>query len=429
MPESGKVHDMSVVSESCAAKDRARPATCAMKNALKMRIGLFTPNYPGVTGEGGIGTYTRNLAHALCELGHELHVLTSAACPQQVADGPVAVHVIRRGYVRILDRLLPESGNCYRVRREMRRIVRQHRLDIVEFPNWEGFGVLFCLRRTVPVVVRLVTSSQESQEIDGTQTSRLVRWDVRRERWLVRLADRIVTHSEAHRRRMAGELRIDPGHIHVVHLGVPVHPSFSRPARQESGLTVVHLGRMEKRKGVTDLLCAIPQVLSEVPETRFLFIGSDRPHCPGGRTHAQFIREEFPAAVQEKISLLGKLPDEEVDRILQQADLLVSPSLYESFGLVLPEAMRWGLPVIGSTAGAIPEIVEDGKTGLLVPPASPGELAQAIIALLVDPERRCALGEQGRRHVERHFSIERMALNVEILYTETLRTWHKRTRS
>jgi glycogen synthase len=277
--------------------------------------------------------------------------------------------------------------------------------------------------------VRLHTSSQESQEIDGTQTSRLVRWDVRRERWLVRHADRLVTHSEAHRRRMADELRIDPGHIHVIHHGVPVHPSFSRPARQESRLTVVHLGRMEKRKGVMDLLRAIPQVLSEVPETRFLFIGADRPHCLGGRTHAQFIREEFLAAVQEKINLLGKLPDDEVDRILQEADLLVSPSLYESFGLVFPEAMRWGLPVIGSTAGAIPEIVEDGKTGLLVAPESPRELAQAIIALLVDPERRRTLGEQGRRHVEQHFSIERMAHNVETLYTETVRTWHKRTRS
>jgi len=394
-----------------------------------MRIGLFTPTYPGVTGEGGIGTYTRNLAHALCELGHELHVVTSSACPRQVADGPVTVHVIRGGHVRILDRLLPESGTSYRVRQEMRRIVRQHQLDIVEFPNWEGFGALFCLARPVPMVVRLVTSSQESQEIDGTRSSRLVRWDVRRERWLARLADRLVTHSEAHRRRMASELKIDPRYIHVVHLGVPVYPRFSRPARRENGLTVVHLGRMEKRKGVMDLLRAIPQVLSEVPETQFLFVGADRPHCPGGRTHAQFIREEFPKAVQERISLLGKLPDEEVDRILQQADLLVAPSLYESFGLVFPEAMRWGLPVIGSTAGAIPEIVEDRKTGLLVPPASPGELAQAIIALLVDPERRRTLGEQGRLHVERHFSIERMAHNVETLYTETLRTWHKSKRS
>jgi glycosyltransferase involved in cell wall biosynthesis len=391
-----------------------------------MKIGLFTPNYPGVTGDGGIGTYTRNLAHALCKLGHELHVVTPGPCRQHVADGPVTFHLIRGGHIRILDRLLPGSGNCYRIRCEMRQIVRQHQLDVVEFPNWEGFGSFFCLRRPVPVVVRLHTSSQESQEIDGTQTSRLVRWDVRRERWIVRLADSLVTHSEAHRRRMASELRIDAGRIHVIHHGVPVYPSFSRPTRQQNGLTVVHLGRMEKRKGVLDLLRAIPPVLGEVPQTRFWFIGSDRPHCPGGRTHAEFIRDEFPAAVQQRISLLGNLPDDEVDRILQEADLLVAPSLYESFGLVFPEAMRWGLPVIGSTAGAIPEIVEDSKTGLLVPPASPGKLAQAIIALLVDPERRHTLGEQGRRHVERHFSIERMARDVETFYDRTVQNWRER---
>jgi glycogen(starch) synthase len=395
---------------------------------MKMKVGIYTSNYPGITQEGGIGSYTRNLARALCELGHELHVVTPGPVAQEVSDGPVNVHVIRTGYFRIADRLLPGTGESCRIRRATRRIIRDRQLDVVEFPNWEGYGALFCFGRTVPVVVRLHTSSLESQEIDGTQTSRLVRWDVRRERWLVRLADSLVTHSEAHRQRMANELRIDAGHIQVIRHGVPVHPGFSRPVEQHSRLTVVHLGRMEKRKGVIDLLRAIPQVLRMVPETRFLFIGSDRPHCPGGRTHAQFIREELPAAAQERISLLGQLPDEEVDRILQQADLLVAPSLYESFGLVFAEAMRWGLPVIGSTAGAIPEIVEDRKTGLLVPPASPGELAQAIIALLADPERRRTLGEQGRRHVERYFSIERMAREVELFYKDTVESWQKRIR-
>lgn len=91
--------------------------------------------------------------------------------------------------------------------------------------------------------------------------------------------------------------------------------------------------------------------------------------------------------------------------------------------------MRWGLPVIGSTAGAIPEIVQDRKTGLLVPPSSPEELAVAIVALLVAPEHRRTLGEQGRYHVERHFSIERMVRDVESFYKDTVAGWQKSIRS
>ena len=103
------------------------------------------------------------------------------------------------------------------------------------------------------------------------------------------------------------------------------------------------------------------------------------------RAHAQFIRKSFRQPFKRRSVFWGIYPIRKFNRILQRADLLAVPFAYESFGLVFPEAMRWGLPVIGSTAGAIPEIVEDRKTGLLVPPSSPQELAEAIVALLVQP--------------------------------------------
>ena len=73
--------------------------------------------------------------------------------------------------------------------------------------------------------------------------------------------------------------------------------------------------------------------------------------CPHNRTHAQYLRDEFPAEIRSRIDLLGPIPDDAVNRCLQNADLFVAPSLYESFGLVFLEAMRWGTPVIGTRAG------------------------------------------------------------------------------
>jgi glycosyltransferase involved in cell wall biosynthesis len=390
-----------------------------------LRVGIFTPSYPGITGEGGIGTYTCHLAHGLTSRGHTVHVVTPGPANTDTSDGLVAVHTVECKHLPVLDRFLPGAGACYRVSRAMRRIVAGHKLDLVEFPNWEGLGVLFCLRRPAPVVVRLHTSSLETQLIDGAARNRPAKWDVRREQLLAWSADALVTHSEAHRATMADELRLDMSGIRVVPHGIRVAPSFRRPSPADGDPTIVYLGRLEKRKGTFDLLQAIPQVLPKVPRARFVLIGADRPHCPGGRTHAEFIQQALAPEVRGRVTLLGRLPDAEVDHWLQRADLFVAPSLYESFGLIFLEAMRWGTPVIGTTAGGIPEIIEDGRTGLLVPPSNPAALAAAITGLLQDEGRRRLLGEAGRCHVERCFSTERMAKDVEDLYCQTIRRWRR----
>jgi hypothetical protein len=151
-----------------------------------------------------------------------------------------------------------------------------------------------------------------------------------------------------------------------------------------------------------------------------VLIGADRPHCPGGRTHAQYLADDFPAEARRRVQLLGRLPQPQVDRWLQRADIFVAPSLYESFGLIFPEAMRWGTPVIGTRVGGIPEIVTDGETGLLVEPQQPHELAQAIVRLLTNCDLRQRLGVAGRKHVEAHFAADKMARANAELYAEVV---------
>ncbi len=385
-----------------------------------MRIGFFSSSYPGVTGEGGIGTYTRNLAHALAALGHGVHVLTPGDAGKTVEDGPVSVHLCRDDYFPVADRLVPGAGAGYRVGTAMARLVKRHGLDIVEFPNWGGVGLWYAARRPAPLVVRLYTSAAESNLIDGVANARNAAWDVRRERWLSRTADALVTHSDAHRRQMAVELGVDAARIALIPLGIPLGDAFERPRNRSGELTVVYLGRMEKRKGTIDLFHAAPEVLRAVPEARFILIGADRAHCPGGRTHARYLEDEFPPEVRSRIRLAGRLPDDEVDRLLRSADVFVAPSLYESFGLIFVEAMRWGTPVVGTRAGGIPEIVEDGESGLLVSPGNPTELAGALIALLRDEELRCRIGAAGRRRVESEFSAERMAERAVAFYERAI---------
>ena len=392
-----------------------------------MRIGFYSPNYPGLNSEGGIGSYTKALAHGLNALGHEVHVLTQGTGPA-VDDGPVHIHPTRTSHFRLVDRMVPGAGACWRIARAMRRIVAEHRLDVVEFANWEGYGFLYCKLTSTPLVVRLSTSSLEAQEIDAATPTRRDRWDVLREKRQALCADLLVTHSAAHRTLMAEELGIATDRIRVSPLGIEVFPKWARPPRPPGPPTVVYLGRLEHRKGTLELLEAIPRVLHAVPEARFVLIGADRAHCPGGRTHAEYLEREFPPEVRRQITLAGRLPQAEVDHWLQTADLFVAPSRYESFGLIFIEAMRWGTPVVGTTAGGIPEIVEDGKSGVLVSPQSSEQLADAMIRLLLDPEHRAALGAAGRKRVEQEFSIERMTQRAAELYEEAIEMKCRRAR-
>lgn len=381
-----------------------------------MKLAFYTPNYPGITQEGGIGSYTKSLAHALVKLGHTVHIVTPGTGATST-DGAVQVHQVHLRHVPLVDRLMPGFGYCWHLGRKLAEIVKAYDIDIVELPNWEGLGIFYQKKRLTPTVVRLHTSSLETQQIDQLPSTRFLQWDVKREHQQARQADLLITHSQAHRQMMCEELQCAPEKIQLIPHGVEVFPDFVRPPRIPGPPRLVYLGRLEKRKGTLDLLYAMPSILEKHPGTTLTLIGADRPHCPpkpGGyeRSHQQWIADELPPTVQQQIKLTGVLPQADVDSHLQTADVFVAPSRYESFGLIYPEAMRWGIPVIGCKVGGVPEIITDGVTGLLCEPESPAQLAMAVNRLLTDESLRVRLGNAGKRHVESEFSDQLMAERV-----------------
>ena len=119
----------------------------------------------------------------------------------------------------------------------------------------------------------------------------------------------------------------------------------------------------------------------------------------------------------------GKVDDAAKNYLLSACDVLVAPSLYESFGLMYVEAMRAGKPVIGSNAGGIPEVVDDGETGLLVPPGDVPALAEAMLRLGADADLRQTFGRQGLQRFEQRFSLYNFGRQTENFYREVLDEW------
>ena len=172
-------------------------------------------------------------------------------------------------------------------------------------------------------------------------------------------------------------------------------------ARREP-FTVLCVARQYPRKRIVDLIDAFAMVIAREPRARLVVIGDGPEHTP-------LVQRVQERGLEGCVQLLGALPDDsEVRAWYGRASVFCLPSEQEGFGIVFLEAMASGLPVVSTTAAAIPEVVPDGEAGLLVPPRDPAALAQALLRLLQDPLLRARFRDAGRHHATR-YSWERVA--------------------
>lgn len=180
----------------------------------------------------------------------------------------------------------------------------------------------------------------------------------------------------------------------------------------EDEILVLFVGRLDEPKGILDLLEAFGRAVRGDATLRLAIAGR-------GPLASEVARRKDAEGLARQIHLLGFRSD--VAAWYVAADVFVLPSRREAFGMVLLEAMASRVAVIGTRAGGIPEIVEDGRTGLLVPAQDPEALAGAILALARDPQKREALARAGSAAVRERFGIERMARATCAVYEEAWR--------
>jgi glycosyltransferase involved in cell wall biosynthesis len=154
--------------------------------------------------------------------------------------------------------------------------------------------------------------------------------------------------------------------------------------------TVLAVARMYPRKRLGDLLAAAALLRARIPDVRVRIVGE-------GPESAVLRRRRQALGLDDVVTFLGEVSRQALALEYAGADVFCLPTVQEGFGLVFVEAMAAGLPVVACRAAAVPEVVEDRRTGLLVNPRSPDELAMAMETLLTNPGLRAQLGEAGRR--------------------------------
>lgn len=393
-----------------------------------MHIVLANQWYPPESGWGGVAMANYVMAHAYREMGHPVTIIASRTCaatPAVQESGGIRIHrlLVRDGYgwkripgIGYYVRPVQQLAYSWRVRHTLRKLHAHKTIDVVEFTDVNAEGFFYARSPQFPVVVRCQTPNFVLKRYylasEMPFDTRIIGWS---EGDLIRRAQGLIAPSRDMAQVIAAECNLPLQNISVIPNALSIsdfRPPCERPnpSSTKHSPTILHVGRLERAKGLTVLAKAVPLVMQSVPDARFIFAGADRHSERGGSQRAELEQCLAEANVLSRVEFLGSVEQARLPDLYQQADICVVPSmLYESFSYTSAQAMAAGKPVIASRIGGIPETVEDGITGVLVAPGNVEELAEAIIRLARDPGLRERMGRAGRARVAHEFDPQSLA--------------------
>jgi len=412
-----------------------------------MRICLLS--YRGNMYCGGQGVYVYYLGQHLAKLGHEVHLIQG---PPYTWDIPgVTLHKLpnfnffatRKFFTRFVppgaDLLqlfhplhfyefaatrfgfFPEmAAFSFRAWRKLVELSADRPFDIVHDNQTLAWGLLLIQALGLPVVTTLHHPLAEDLREDFQQLPhfndrfrRALYYPVLMNKQVTARLSELVTVSQTAARSCARAFGIPEARIRVIYNGVDVETFRPDPAAQKIPGRLIFVGNTEDRKkGIRYLLEAMMLLPKEVTLT-----------VVDGGAPRHLLMEELRRKFNlgDRVQCTGKIPTAELVKKYHEAEIAVSPSLYEGFGFPAAEAMACGLPVVSSDGGALPEVVgTDGKAGFVVPRRDPAALAQAVKKLLDDPGLRERMGQAGRKRVEENFSWDAACRQMIALYQEAI---------
>jgi glycogen synthase len=403
-----------------------------------LNIVFISAPYPPKS-RGGAGSYVHNLTHALAEAGHTVQVI--ARCPldqdHETCDGSIRVHWVGPFVIRMLWRRplkwlrlyenFPAVGDwigwSIGAARKAFQLHKENKIDILDARDHLAQGYAATYLRNIPLVVRIHSPMAVNLIAKGSQPQKDHWLGFRFERQALIRADACTAPSKTYADFLRDFWKL--GELPITIIPNPVNEqkfaSIAPSKRKKNRVTFV--GRLTPVKGIQELLDAIPLVLQKQPDTHFQIVGPDEGVQVKGlfNSYAEYFQVAYGPEIAQRVSFIGWVDRETLPEIYQSSLIAVNPSSgSDNFPNTVLEAMSCGCAVIGSHMGGIPEMIEHGKTGLLVKPGDVTELANAIIRLLAHPEQALAMGAEARRVVEQRFAQGRVADQMLDLYTKVI---------
>lgn len=383
---------------------------------------------------GGQNVYVAQTATLLNRRGHLVDVYTR----RNRSDQPETV--TRRPGLRVIH---VEAGPAEDIPKEdlyefmprfadevERRMLLEGRADLVHAHFWMSGLVALDLKRRlgIPFVITFHALGKVRRMHQG-DADRFPEARFAAEREIMDEAERIVAQCPQDAHDMVELYGVAAGRLVQIPCGFDpgeMGPMDKRLARELLGVdpaarVVLQLGRMVPRKGVDDAIRGFARATRDEPEPSLLLVvggeAGDQSvvSTPEGSRLLRIAEEEGAA---ERVRILGSKSRESLRWFYSAADVFVSVPWYEPFGITPLEAMACGVPVLGSRVGGVKYTVEDGMTGMLVPPRAPDAVAESLAFLLKEDRIRDRMGRAGRARVEAGFTWEHVTLALDALYSE-----------
>jgi glycogen(starch) synthase len=410
-----------------------------------LRIYFVSQGYPPFD-TAGIARWTRECALELSAKGHEVHVITRSQTKANHVDfqDGVWVHSVVDAFDEELVFTAPVpiptsvARRATAVLREIRRSEGIWGVDVVSAPIWDVEGILCCAHLKKPVITSLHTTYKLAMPFKPEWNTDLkyktahVDKVVAAETWLLQNSCAILANSKQVIKEIdesyGGVLSRQAARVTtVLHgIGAPVAPHSEGngvilDAAPTEKTKVLFVGRLEDRKGPDQLLSALAQIHNLLEQIEVAFVGS-----PGNANdpfrqkivqQADALKRKYPRLT---LKFLGYVSDEELQKFYSNADLFVAPSRFESFGLVLIEAMRHGTPVIACDVGGMREVINDGVDGYLYKVDDIAQLASRLRLLIENRDVRQKIGEAAKQSYESRFTARKMADAIEKMFVSLI---------
>jgi glycosyltransferase involved in cell wall biosynthesis len=390
----------------------------------EMKVAMLCSRFPPAP--GGAEMHILELSRELERRGHMVSILTS----DMYCDTPLVRMGVRKeifkGIVRRSKSITMPGEADFPVYPGVLLDALAEKTDIIHVHGYGCFHTLLTpLLKKIKRTRTVFTLHFHPDESDWGGSRRLMLrrfYDRNLGALSTGFADALIVHT-AHEKRLLAKFGLisQKSVVHVIPSGIDISKFSSNvgsvdfQARFGIGNNeriVLFVGRLALKKGLETLVECAPMVLSKIPHVKFVIVGEDM------GLGLQIKKEVKRRGLNGSFLFTGYLPE---DSMLVSAynacDLLVLPSEYEAFGLVLAEAMACGKPCVACRVGGVPEVIDHERTGLLVPPRDPVQLADAIIRVLLNSEDAIKMGRSGRQKAVKEYSISTMTDRILEVYS------------
>ncbi|MEO6134747.1 MAG: glycosyltransferase family 4 protein [Ginsengibacter sp.] len=380
-----------------------------------MRIAYISHEFPPDTGKGGIGTYVSQVAKAMAEQGDEVHVF--AGSPNRDASE------FLNGYY--VHRVQCKNGNDFR-EKVVTIFATQNTIatfGIIESPEINGNAwEIKKIFPSIPLVVRLhapdhLVESLKKTYLPFAAKLRFVLGSIRRFKFdlgywrsynkdtdsdyqFIQLANHISAPSQAMKDWTVKNWQIDPDKITIIpNIFSPSQDLLNIPFIEKAAYhRIVFFGRLNVLKGLVNATKAMKKILTKYPDWQFRVIGDDGPGPNNNISMRDWMKMQL-AEVSDRVEFMDGMAYDNLPAAISDCEIVLLPSLFESFSYTCAEAMAAGKAVVGSNNAGMADLIKNEVSGLLVNPYSHEEITVALNKLILDNEFRYALSVQARKDI------------------------------